>query len=93
MREKKKETLERLWSDYLVDDCAVMDSDEEQALTQKVVTLHERASVLLNREQEAAVEQYVDALHDIEALFAKKAFFKGCEFAVSFLLEAGNFGK
>ena len=34
-----------------------------------------------------ALEEYVDALCDIEALFAKKAFFKGCEFSTSFLLE------
>ena len=33
------------------------------------------------------------ALCDIDALFAKKAFCKGCEFAVSFLTEAGNLKK
>jgi len=39
------------------------------------------------------VEKYVDALCDLEALFVKKAFLKGCEFAVSFLLETGSFKK
>ena len=34
-----------------------------------------------------AVEKYVDVLCDVEAFFVKKAFFKGCEFATSFLLE------
>ena len=39
-------------------------------------------------EQKDAVERFVDALSNAEALFAKKAFIKGCEFAVSFLREA-----
>ena len=48
---------------------------------------------MLNGEQANAVEKYVDALCDMQALFAKKAFVKGCEFAVSFLLETGKLGK
>ena len=69
------------------------DTDEERKLTKKTAQLHEEANALLNKDQKAAVEKYVDALCDIEALFVKKAFFRGCEFAVSFLLEAGNLGK
>ena len=88
-----KETLERLWNEYLLDECAEIDTDEERMLTKKTVELHEKANVLLNREQQAAVEKYVDALCDINALFVKKAFLKGCEFSVSFLLEAGDFEK
>ena len=86
-----KETLERLWNEYLLDECAAINTDEERKLTRRTLELHEKANALLNKEQEAAVEKYVDALCDIEVLFAKKAFFKGCEFAVSFLLESGNF--
>ena len=48
------------------------------------------AAVTDPRFLEEAVEKYVDALCDLEALFVKKAFLKGCEFAVSFLLEAGD---
>ena len=88
-----KETLEKLWNEYLLDECAVIDSDEERNLTQKTAELHEKANALLNREQKDAVEKYVDVLCDIEALFVKKAFLKGCEFAVSFLLEAGDLKK
>lgn len=88
-----KETLEKLWHEYLSNECAVMDTDEERTLTKKAVELHQKANALLNKEQEAAVETCVDAVCDIKALFVKKAFFKGCEFAVSFLLDAGNFGK
>ena len=85
---KMKETLENLWDKYLEEECAVIDTEEERKLTQKTLELHEKASSLLNEEQEVAVEKYVDALCDLEAVFAKKAFIKGCKFAVSFLLES-----
>ena len=88
-----KATLEKLWNEYLSDECAAMDTEEERELTKKAVELHEKANVLLNKEQQDAVEKYVDALCEVEALFVKKAFFKGCEFAVSFLSEVGNLGE
>ena len=88
-----KETLEKLWNEYLFDECAAIDTDEERELTKKAVELQEKANALLNKEQKEAVEKYVDILCDVDALFVKKAFFRGCEFAVSFLLESGNFGK
>ena len=88
-----KQTLEKLWNDYLLDECSMIDTDEERMLTKKVAELHESANVLLNKAQQDAVEKYVDALCDIEALFVKKAFLKGCEFSVSFLLEARNLEK
>ncbi len=85
-----KETLEKLWSNYLLDECATMDSDEERALTKKMGELHEQANALLNQSQQEAIDQFVEALYDLEALFVKKAFFKGCEFAVAFLWESRN---
>lgn len=87
-----KKTLEKLWLNYLSDECAVVDTDEERELMRKAVTLHEKANALLNQEQEDAVEKYVDALCDTQAFFVQKAFCKGCEFAVSFLLETKKFG-
>ena len=86
-----KETLERLWNDYLLDECATIDTDEEKNLTKRAAELQEQANALLNKEQQEAVEKCVDILCQIDALFAKKAFLKGCEFASSFLLETGNF--
>jgi len=85
-----KQTLEKLWNDYLLDECAMIDTDEERGLTKKAAELHENVNAFLNKEQQDTVEKYVDVLCDLEALFVKKAFCKGCEFAVSFLLEAGN---
>lgn len=87
-----KETLEKLWNEYLLEECAVIDTDEERKLTKNAIELYEKARVLLNKEQQTAIEKYVEALYDTEALFEKKAFFKGCEFAVSFILESGNLG-
>lgn len=85
-----KQTLEKLWNDYLLEECAAIDTEEERRLTKQAAELHEKANNLLNKDQQAAVEKYVDALCDIEALFVKKAFCKGCEFSVSFLLETRN---
>lgn len=87
---KMKTTLEKLWNEYLLDECAVIDTEEERELTRKMAELHKKVNALLNKEQQEVVEKYVDALYDIHALFAEKAFFKGCKFSVSFLWEARN---
>lgn len=87
------ETLEKLWNEYLSEECAAFDTDEERKISQKTVKLHEEANALLNQDQQDAVEKYVDALCEIETHFVKKAFFKGCEFAVSFLLEVRGLKK
>lgn len=88
-----KETLKKLWNEYLLDECALTNTDEERKLTKKCAELHEKVNELLNKEQEVAMEKYVDAKCDIDTLFAKKAFCKGCEFAISFLLESLSFEK
>ena len=88
--EKMKESLEKLWNEYLLDECALMDTNEEKELTRKTAVLHRKTDEILNKEQKQAVQRYVDSLLDIESLFAKKAFIKGCEFAISFILESGN---
>lgn len=59
-----KQTLEKLWNDYLLDECALIDTDEERALTKKAAELHESANALLNKDQQAAVEKCLDALYD-----------------------------
>ena len=85
-----KQTLEKLWNEYLSDQCAAVDTDEEREGARRAVELHEEVSALLSKHQEEALEKYVDTLLELEGLFVKKAFFKGCEFAVSFFLEAVN---
>lgn len=80
-----KETIEKLWNEYFSEQCAEINTEEERNLTRKAVELHEKVNALLNEEGKNALEEYVDTLCDIEALFARKAFCKGCEFAISFL--------
>ncbi len=67
-----KMTLEKLWNEYLLEQCSAMDTDEERELTKKAVELHGEATDLLTAEQQHAVEAYVDALCEINSLFAKK---------------------
>ena len=83
-------TLEKLWHEYIYSECSQINSEEEKGLIRKVAKLHEKANTLLNEKQKSATDEYVDALYDVQALYAKKAFFKGCEFALSFLLEIKN---
>ena len=83
-----KPHLEKLWNDYLVDECAILKTAEEKELAARLTQLREQLHALLSAEQRAAVEQYLDALCDLDALFARKAFVRGCEFAVAFLREA-----
>ena len=86
-----KQTLEKLWNDYLADECAAINSDEERKLAKITLELHEKVNSTLNEAQKNAVEEYIDALFDVEAIFLRKAFLKGCEFAVSFIFEAMNY--
>ena len=86
-----KKTLEKLWNDCYADECAQMDSEEEKELLQKAIRMHKAVSETLTREQGDALEKYVEAFYELQAFLLKKVFFKGCELAVSFFLEAGNF--
>ena len=85
-----KKTLERLWKDYLCDECSEIDTEEEKELLKDVIEKHEAVNGLLTKEQIDLVDTYVDALCDMNSFFVKKAFVKGCEFAASFLIEAWN---
>ena len=85
-----KETIENLWDEYL---CSTVDMDGERELTQKTIDLNEKAMALLDNEQRAAVEAYINAIYDIETILVKKAFVKGCEFTASFLFETGYLEK
>ena len=66
-----KKTLEKLWHEYLMDECAVMDTEEERDLTKEAARLHEKVNALLDKEQQAAVEEYVDAVCDVESILVK----------------------
>ena len=88
-----KKTFEKLWNDYILDECAEIDSEEERTLLKNVIEKHKTINDLLTNEQSDLVEAYVDALCEMQSFFARKAFYKGCEFTASFLFEAWNFEK
>ena len=81
-------TIEKLWTEYLSDECYAIETSEERKLTKKALKLHERVNALLNCEQQELLEKYVEAVYDAEALFFEKTFLKACKFAVTFILEA-----
>ena len=83
-----KETLEKLWNECFAEECAMLDTEEEKAPIRKVAELQKKASELLTKEQRCAVEKYIEALYESQCFYVKKAFFKGCEFATSFLFES-----
>ncbi len=85
-----KEILNNLWEKYFFEECSTINTNEEKELLKKLADLREKAYVSLNDEEKEAVERCFETLYDIETIYAKKAFFKGCEFAVSFLFELGN---
>ena len=82
-----KKILDVLWDEFFAEKCASLDTAEERQLTAKAAEHYKKVNELLNKEQKVAVEKYVETLWDIEALFVKKAFLKGCEFGVNFILE------
>ena len=88
-----KETIKKLWREYLADENAAIKDERERKLTERAGKLHDDLAVLLSKENYGAVEGYLEVLNELTILTEEKAFLKGCEFAVSFLLDAGNFGK
>ena len=88
-----KETLEKLWNGYFAEECAQMNTEKEKALIRKAVEAQKAMDELLTRQQSEATQNYIEVLYEMQGFFAKKAFFTGCEFAISFFLEAGSLGK
>ena len=83
-------TIKKLWREYLAEESATMD-DEERELTKTAARLHEEMNSLLSKEAHMRVEEYLNNMYELSSLIEEKAFIKGCEFAISFLLEAGGF--
>ena len=85
--------MDKLWSNYLSEECARVETEEGKRLAMAAIRLHEEASSTLTEEQVQAMEKYVDAICDTEESVVKEAFFKGCAFTFSFLLRLGAFGE
>ena len=85
--ENMNKTLELLWNEYFADECARLATDKEREQTKEAAQIHEYINARLTENEKEGFDKYIDALCDIQCSFAKRAFFKGCEFAASFLLE------
>ena len=81
--------LEKIWDNHFAEECAVVSTEEERRLIGKTGDAHSALNESLTKEQKELMEKYIDALYETQELFIKKAFFKGCEFAVSFCIEMG----
>ena len=86
-----KKTIKKLWKEYFVEEIATIESDEERELTKKAAKLHEEMNSLLSKEAYDATEKYLNSIYELNSLIEEKAFTKGCEFAISFLLDASGF--
>ena len=84
-----KDVLNRVWHEYFSDECLRVDTDEERRLLGCAADASEELNRLLTAEDRRAVERYADAIYAMQDVLIKKAFFKGCEFAVTFVIEFG----
>ena len=85
-----KETLEKLWNGYFAERCASVDSEEERKLRKRATELREKVNASIAAEQIEALDRYIEVLYEIADFSSRKAFFMGCEFAISFICEAKN---
>ncbi len=86
-----RETLDKLWNEYFAEDCMVIDTEEERALLKRIIEMQKSVNELLASEERCAIEKYIGVLYEMQSLSVKKVFFKGCEFALSFLLLIWSF--
>ncbi len=82
--------FEKLWNEYFAEKCAAIHTNEERTLIKKAAEMQKAANKLLTKEQSEVAQKYIEALHELHGLFVKKAFFEGCEFAMSFFFEVWN---
>ena len=82
-----RRALEFIWDNCFSEVCANIDSQEEQELLKRIIELREKAGALLDQEQASALDAYVTAIYQLQAAFMKKAFFNGCKFATSFIID------
>ena len=85
--------FEKLWNEYFFEKCSTLDTEEEREILKRAVEMQKRVDELLTSEQITAVEKYVETLQEMQMYSCRKAFFKGCEFALSFLSKLKGFGE
>ena len=89
--DKIKLMLEKLWNEYFAEECSAVDTPEEKTLIKKAADMHKAVNEMLTAEEREAVDKCIESIYELQSLFEKKAFLKGCELATSFIIEAGYF--
>jgi hypothetical protein len=87
-RTEMKDAIKRLWADWFSELCAECRDGTSRALLKKIAEKREAFSGRLSAEQLRDLEEYTDAVFELESLLAQRAFRAGCSFSVSFLLGA-----
>ena len=85
--------LEKLWSEYFCEDCSAINSEEEKAIAKILAQTRNEIENLPINEFRESIENYIAFMYKAQSLALKKAFFKGCEFAISFLVEVSSLTK
>ncbi len=85
--------IEKLWNEYFAESCSGIETAEEKAMIKRAIETLEAVNMLLTKEQNDALEKHMEVVYEMQGGFIKKAFFKGCEFALSFALETGALKK
>jgi len=88
-----KKILEKLWYEYLEEECSVIENEEERNLVKRAGAMHKSINELLSLEQSEVLEKYIETLYEMQAAFVKKSFLKGCSFATAILFEFSIFEK
>ena len=82
-----KEIIEKLWNEYLMEECAESISSEENELWEQNGKFRETLYTMLPDEQKVNIDNYIEAFCNIQEKCIKKAFFMGCKFTLSFVSE------
>ncbi len=87
-RKRMKETLEKLWDDYLVESDCKMENQEEIENIRRIMEIEKEITETFNKESKKLFDEYARLADEEGVRFAKNAFIKGVSFSVSFLIEA-----
>ena len=84
-----KETIKKLWYDYLYDEDSDISTDaERKSINHAMVEGSVELQNSLTAEQKKIFEKYADALYKYVSYEQYKGFEKGAEFAVRFITES-----
>lgn len=82
--------LSKLWREHFCEDCMIIDTERERALSAELSAARKRLCEILTKEQERIIESYIETLQNLSSEFAEKAFIQGCKLATAILLNVLN---